>query len=284
MCFSATMAAVTHVTPASCESACIQLCSTHILKSSDQEAMMLLEHLFSAFVYSLQHRRTETGHQGQQPQTGMHLQPALTTLVASCVDSLTVVKEKARGGAGAAGCLFYLVFVICNCLRCADTQIMCRLLLHWILCSTDNLDFIKEKPLGPSAGCCQLRPLLAALFCLVFQLYATVGAADSHTTSATMSCTLCSTDNLDFIKEKAIKAISRLLSAKPEGEQALLAALFCFVFQLYAVVCAADTYTTSAPLFHVLSAAPTTWTSSKRRPSRPSAGCCQPSQRGSRHC
>jgi ribosome biogenesis protein MAK21 len=38
-------------------------------------------------------------------------------------------------------------------------------------------------------------------------------------------CTLCSTDNLEFIKEKAIKAISRLLSAKPEGEQALLAAL-----------------------------------------------------------
>uniref|UniRef100_A0A383VK77 CCAAT-binding factor domain-containing protein n=1 Tax=Tetradesmus obliquus TaxID=3088 RepID=A0A383VK77_TETOB len=34
-----------------------------------------------------------------------------------------------------------------------------------------------------------------------------------------------STDNLDFIKEKALKAISRLLAAKPEGEQALLAAL-----------------------------------------------------------
>lgn len=35
----------------------------------------------------------------------------------------------------------------------------------------------------------------------------------------------CSTDNLDFIKEKATKIISRLLSAKPEGEQVLLSAL-----------------------------------------------------------
>jgi hypothetical protein len=44
-----------------------------------------------------------------------------------------------------------------------------------------------------------------------------------HHLCSIVSCTLRSTDNLDFIKEKAIKAISRLLSAKPEGEQALLA-------------------------------------------------------------
>ena len=35
----------------------------------------------------------------------------------------------------------------------------------------------------------------------------------------------CSRDNLDFIKERALKAIAALLRAKPEGEAALLTAL-----------------------------------------------------------
>jgi hypothetical protein len=29
----------------------------------------------------------------------------------------------------------------------------------------------------------------------------------------------CSTDNLDFVKERATKTIFKLLAAKPEGEQ-----------------------------------------------------------------
>ena len=35
----------------------------------------------------------------------------------------------------------------------------------------------------------------------------------------------CSRDNLDFIKERAVRAIAALLRAKPEGEAALLTAL-----------------------------------------------------------
>ena len=35
----------------------------------------------------------------------------------------------------------------------------------------------------------------------------------------------CSRDNLDFVKERAVRAIAALLRAKPEGEAALLTAL-----------------------------------------------------------
>ncbi len=35
----------------------------------------------------------------------------------------------------------------------------------------------------------------------------------------------CSRDNLDFVKERAVKAVATLLRAKPEGEAALLTAL-----------------------------------------------------------
>ena len=35
----------------------------------------------------------------------------------------------------------------------------------------------------------------------------------------------CSRDNLDFVKERAMRAIAALLRAKPEGEAALLTAL-----------------------------------------------------------
>ena len=35
----------------------------------------------------------------------------------------------------------------------------------------------------------------------------------------------CSRDNLEFVKERALRAIAELLRAKPEGEAALLTAL-----------------------------------------------------------
>lgn len=38
-------------------------------------------------------------------------------------------------------------------------------------------------------------------------------------------CVLYSTDNLDFVKERATKTIFKLLAAKPEGEQ--VSALQC---------------------------------------------------------
>jgi hypothetical protein len=78
------------------------------------------------------------------------------------------------------------------------------------------LEFIKEKALKPSAGCWQQSRRASMLF-LFHNVHTDVFVSFSTFT--------CSTDNLEFIKEKALKAISRLLAAKPEGEQALLAAL-----------------------------------------------------------
>jgi hypothetical protein len=106
------------------------------------------------------------------------------------------------------------------------------------LCSTDNLDFIKENAIKAISRLLSAKPegeqaLLAApvnkkiSHCLGVAAFQGSQSQSTLTTPILCLCvaSLCSTDNLDFIKEKAIKAISRLLSAKPEGEQALLAAL-----------------------------------------------------------